>query len=79
MHTLHGQSINQRTEQQTAPRAADSSLAELDMASSGLFLLTALLALITSGAVASDPSPLQDFCVADKHSPGTRFIIRAIL
>jgi hypothetical protein len=31
------------------------------MASSGLFLLTALLALTVSGAVASDPSLLQDF------------------
>jgi len=41
------------------------------MASSKLFLHFVLLALIACGAVASDPSPLQDFCVADKDSPGT--------
>ena len=28
------------------------------------------LALVTSQAIASDPSPLQDFCVADIDSPG---------
>ncbi|CAO2164159.1 unnamed protein product [Urochloa humidicola] len=39
------------------------------MASSRFFLVTILLALVASGAIASDPSPLQDFCVADKHSP----------
>ncbi|CAO2189510.1 unnamed protein product [Urochloa humidicola] len=39
------------------------------MASSSFFLLSALLALVASGAIASDPSPLQDFCVADKDSP----------
>jgi hypothetical protein len=33
-------------------------------------LLVAFLALVTSHAIASDPSPLQDFCVADKDSPG---------
>jgi len=38
------------------------------MASHILFL--ALLALISSLAIASDPSPLQDFCVADNTSPG---------
>ncbi|KAK1609261.1 hypothetical protein QYE76_032934 [Lolium multiflorum] len=32
-------------------------------------LLTALLALVSWQAMASDPSPLQDFCVADKYSP----------
>ncbi|KAK1609265.1 hypothetical protein QYE76_032938 [Lolium multiflorum] len=32
-------------------------------------LLAALLALVSWQAVASDPSPLQDFCVADKYSP----------
>ncbi|KAF8775082.1 hypothetical protein HU200_005134 [Digitaria exilis] len=36
--------------------------------STSFFLLTVLLALIASGAIASDPSPLQDFCVADKDS-----------
>ena len=37
------------------------------MASSTLFLFT-LLALVASQAFASDPSPLQDFCVADNCS-----------
>jgi len=40
------------------------------MATSSYFLLAAFVALVTSQAIASDPSPLQDFCVADKHSPG---------
>ncbi|XP_008778966.1 putative germin-like protein 2-1 [Phoenix dactylifera] len=31
-------------------------------------LLLAFLALVSSHAIASDPSPLQDFCVADKTS-----------
>ncbi|PWZ28686.1 Germin-like protein 12-2 [Zea mays] len=39
------------------------------MAASTYLLLVAFLALLTSQAIASDPSPLQDFCVADKHSP----------
>lgn len=34
------------------------------------FLLFVCLALASSQAIASDPSPLQDFCVADKDSPG---------
>jgi hypothetical protein len=34
------------------------------------FLLAAFLAIVFSQAIASDPSPLQDFCVADMHSPG---------
>ncbi|CAO2209915.1 unnamed protein product [Urochloa humidicola] len=33
------------------------------------FLLAAFLAMVTSQAIASDPSPLQDFCVADMHFP----------
>lgn len=33
-------------------------------------LLLTLLALAFSQVIASDPSPLQDFCVADKNSPG---------
>jgi hypothetical protein len=37
---------------------------------SSYFLLAAFLAMVTSQAIASDPSPLQDFCVADMHSPG---------
>jgi hypothetical protein len=47
------------------------------------FLLVVLLALASSQAIASDPSPLQDFCVADKHSPGmyvcTYYIIQLML
>jgi hypothetical protein len=41
--------------------------------SSLLLLAAALLALVASWqqAIAYDPSPLQDFCVADKNSPGT--------
>ncbi|KAB8107630.1 hypothetical protein EE612_042540 [Oryza sativa] len=40
------------------------------MASPSSFcLLAVLLALVSWQAIASDPSPLQDFCVADKHSP----------
>ncbi|CAM0880294.1 unnamed protein product [Alopecurus aequalis] len=38
------------------------------MASSSYFLLIALLALASWQAIASDPSPLQDFCVADNSS-----------
>jgi hypothetical protein len=44
------------------------------MASSNFVLLTVLLALVASGAIASDPGPLQDFCVADKDSPGMYFV-----
>ncbi|CAO2206008.1 unnamed protein product [Urochloa humidicola] len=39
------------------------------MASSSCFIVTVLLTLVASGAIASDPSPLQDFCVTDKDSP----------
>ncbi|KQJ95453.1 germin-like protein 8-11 [Brachypodium distachyon] len=40
------------------------------MASSSFFLLlTTLLVSVSWQAIASDPSPLQDFCVADKNSP----------
>ncbi|XP_044447169.1 germin-like protein 8-11, partial [Triticum aestivum] len=40
------------------------------MASSSSFLLLAvLLPLVSWQATASDPSPLQDFCVADMNSP----------
>ena len=35
------------------------------------FLFLALLALASSHAIASDPSQLQDFCVADRKSDGT--------
>jgi hypothetical protein len=40
------------------------------MASSSYILVTALLALAAWQAIASDPSPLQDFCVADNSSRG---------
>jgi hypothetical protein len=40
------------------------------MAASKYFLLVAFVALVVSQATASDPSPLQDFCVADKNSAG---------
>ncbi|XP_066351303.1 germin-like protein 8-5 [Miscanthus floridulus] len=39
------------------------------MAPTTYFLLVSFLALVTSQAIASDPSSLQDFCVADIHSP----------
>uniref|UniRef100_A0ACD6A2L5 Uncharacterized protein n=1 Tax=Avena sativa TaxID=4498 RepID=A0ACD6A2L5_AVESA len=39
------------------------------MASTSSFLILALFALVSLQAIASDPSPLQDFCVADKNSP----------
>ena len=41
--------------------------------SSSLVLLAAALVALASWqqAIAYDPSPLQDFCVADKNSPGT--------
>lgn len=35
-----------------------------------LLLLVALLALVSSPAMARDPGALQDFCVADKMSNG---------
>lgn len=37
-------------------------------------LFLALLALAASQAIASDPSSLQDFCVADKMSQGTNIL-----
>ena len=40
------------------------------MAASSYFILVSFVAFVISQATASDPSPLQDFCVADKHSPG---------
>ncbi|XP_037408829.1 germin-like protein 8-8 [Triticum dicoccoides] len=38
------------------------------MASSSFLLFTAILALVSWQALASDPGPLQDFCVADNSS-----------
>jgi hypothetical protein len=46
------------------------------MASSTSFLvLAAFLALLSWQAAASDPSPLQDFCVVDKNSPGIMYFM----
>ncbi|MDK0835629.1 hypothetical protein P5E39_16385, partial [Clostridium perfringens] len=54
---------------ETSIRRAEN-LVKTKMASSSSFLLlAALLALVSWQAIASDPSPLQDFCVADKYSP----------
>jgi hypothetical protein len=44
------------------------------MATPSYFLLAVFLALVASHAIASDPSPLQDFCVADEHSPGIVYL-----
>ncbi|PWZ28682.1 putative germin-like protein 12-4 [Zea mays] len=52
-----------------AKRAQTQTRVQNQMAASTYFLLVAFLALVTSHAIASDPSPLQDFCVADKDSP----------
>jgi hypothetical protein len=41
-------------------------------------LLAALLALVSWQAMASDPSPLQDFCVADKYSPGIHIYLHTL-
>jgi hypothetical protein len=49
-------------------RAADSSLAELDMASFALFLLTPLLALIASGAVALDLDKSHNLAFIESQS-----------
>ncbi|CAK9175431.1 unnamed protein product [Ilex paraguariensis] len=38
------------------------------------FLLSGLLAITCSAALASDPSPLQDFCVADSKSPDPKMV-----
>jgi len=50
-------------------RAQTQKQVQNQMAASTYFLI-AFLALVTSQAIASDPSPLQDFCVADIDSPG---------
>ena len=53
------------------------------MASSTTFLvLSTVLALLSCQVIASDPSPLQDFCVADKESHGMYrhiYIIRKVM
>jgi hypothetical protein len=68
---------NTHTNRQQLHREERKLLSRLldDMASSNFLLLTVLLALAASGAMASDPSPLQDFCVADKDSHGMYFIL----
>jgi hypothetical protein len=38
--------------------------------SSSLLVLAIFIAFVSWQAIASDPSPLQDFCVVDKKSPG---------
>jgi hypothetical protein len=43
--------------------------------SSGFLLFTAILAVISWQAAGSDPSPLQDICVADNGSHGTELIL----
>ncbi|URE01946.1 germin-like protein [Musa troglodytarum] len=50
----------------TTPIVASSVLKIAEMAAK--ILLISLLAMASSLAMASDPSPLQDFCVADKAS-----------
>lgn len=70
VHPPQGQSIKQLAETQTPPSQIRTTEIH-QMASSTTFLvLTALLALLSWQAIASDPSPLQDFCVADKDSHG---------
>ena len=54
----------------TAKNANRKGTRRKKMAPSSYFLLAVLLALVACLGNASDPSPLQDFCVADKHSPG---------
>jgi hypothetical protein len=67
---------NTHTNRQQLHREGRKLLSRLlDMASSNFLLLTVLLGLAASGAMASDPSPLQDFCVADKDSHGMYFIL----
>jgi hypothetical protein len=71
--SLLGQIINtQKTQAAGWPTAksANTKAQGNKMASSSYFILAVFLALASSQAIASDPSPLQDFCVADKHSPG---------
>lgn len=48
----------------------EGTKAKLNTMASSTFFLLVVLALVTSHVIASDPSPLQDFCVADKYSPG---------
>ena len=50
-----------------------------NMASAQLLLLVPLLLLTSCVVMASDPSPLQDFCVADANSTGTLHIVFLIL
>jgi hypothetical protein len=45
------------------------------MAIRRLFLFISMLAMACCCAIASDPSLLQDFCVADKTSQGTTKVV----
>jgi len=45
------------------------------MAIRRLFLFISMLAMACCCAIASDPSLLQDFCVADKMSQGTTKVV----
>jgi uncharacterized membrane protein len=56
---------------QAATQEKQQQKSKNQMASSSFFIVfAALLALVSWQAIASDPSPLQDFCVVDKNSPG---------
>lgn len=48
---------------------------ELAMAIRHVFLFISMLAMACCCAIASDPSLLQDFCVADKMSQGTTKVV----
>jgi len=63
------QTQTQSSSRQFTSESSNIKAREIQMAPS-YFLLVALLATVTFVAIASDPSPLQDFCVADIHSPG---------
>jgi hypothetical protein len=77
MHVLPAWTTHQLAIVDSYTRQSISSIEEIkilsrkiEMASSSFYLLSVLLIMIASGARAMDPSPLQDFCVADKDSPG---------
>jgi hypothetical protein len=64
------------TNTQQATQEKHNQKAYKEMAFSSSFLvLAALLALVPWQGIASDPSPLQDFCVADKKSPGIIYFV----
>jgi hypothetical protein len=66
-----GKSINKANISTWAAESARTKARGLkQMATASYFVLAVFLALASYQVFASDPSPLQDFCVADKHSPG---------